>query len=85
MGQGVLAETFTDFFGQDSKKRLETIDPERKVWQLRECQVTGTVIYQTEEILKYLDYSAPLSKSEVIERLKMWDCLRFYLLSALPV
>ena len=70
MGQGVLAETFTDFFGQDSKKRLETIDPERRVWQLRECQVTGTVIYPTEEILKYLDYSAPLSKSEVIERLK---------------
>jgi len=32
--------------------------------------VTGTVIYPTEEILKYLDYSAPLSKSEVIERLK---------------
>ncbi len=70
MGQGVLAETFTDFFGQDSKKRLETIDPERKVWQLRECQMAGTVIYPTEEILKYLDYSAPLSKSEVIERLK---------------
>ena len=70
MGQGVLAETFTDFFGEDSKKRLETIDPERKVWQLRECQVTGTVIYPTEEILKYLDYSAPLSKPEVIEMLK---------------
>jgi len=70
MGQGVLAETFTDFFGQNSKKRLETIDPERKVWQLRECQVTGTVIYPTEQILKYLNYSAPLSKSEVIERLK---------------
>ena len=70
MGQGVLAETFTDFFGENSKKRLETIDPERKVWQLRECQMIGTVIYPTEEILKYLDYSAPLSKSEVIERLK---------------
>ena len=70
MGQGVLAETFTDFFGEDSKKRLETIDPERRVWQLRECQVTGTVIYPTEQILKYLDYSAPLSKSEVIEKLK---------------
>ncbi|MCL0094505.1 hypothetical protein M1N58_01210 [Dehalococcoidales bacterium] len=90
MGQGLLASKFTDFFEQEAKKRLETIDPERRVWQLRECQVIGTVIYPTEEILKYLDYSAPLSKSEVKELLKPalivdtlvdeleWRCLRHF-------
>ena len=70
MGQGILTDRFTDFFAEDQKKRLETIDPERKVWQLRECQVIGTILYPTEEILKYLDYSAPLTKSEIQERLK---------------
>jgi len=70
MGQGILADTFTDLFSEDTKKRLEIIDPEANVWQFRECQVIGTVIYPTEEILKYIDYSAPLSKSEVLRKVK---------------
>jgi len=70
MGQGILTDMFTDLFSEDMKKRLEIIDPEANTWQLRECQVIGTVIYPTEEILKYLDYSAPLGKSEVLQKVK---------------
>lgn len=70
MGQGILADEFADFFKEDTKLRLETIDPNRKVWQLRRGKVIGTVMYPTEQILKHLDYSAPITKSEIKERLK---------------
>jgi len=70
MGQGILADQFADFFKEDTKLRLETIDPNRKVWQLRRGKVIGTVMYPTEQILRYFDYSAPLTKSEIKERLK---------------
>jgi hypothetical protein len=70
MGQGILADDFSDFFKEDSRVRLETIDPNRRVWQLRESSVTGTVIYPTEEVLKYLDYSAPLTKAQIVGMLK---------------
>jgi hypothetical protein len=70
MGQGILADKFTDFFDQNAGKRLETIDPQNKTWQLRDAQVIGTVIYPTKEILAYLDYSTPLTKSEIKEWLK---------------
>jgi uncharacterized repeat protein (TIGR02543 family) len=71
MGQGILADQFADFFKEDTKLRLETIDPNRKVWQLRRGnQIIGTVLYPTEQILRYLDYSAPLTKSEIMEKLK---------------
>jgi hypothetical protein len=70
MGQGVLADDFSDFFEEETKVRLETIDPNRRVWQLRESSVTGTVIYPTEEVLKYLDYSALLTKAQIVGMLK---------------
>jgi hypothetical protein len=70
MGQGILADQFVDFFKEDTKLRLETIDPNRKVWQLRRGQVIGTIMYPTEQILEYLDYSVPLTKSEIKEKLK---------------
>jgi hypothetical protein len=70
LGQGVLASKFTGLFEQDANKRIETIDLKNKGWQLHQCQVTGTVICPTEEILAYLDYSAPLSKAEVTSRQK---------------
>jgi hypothetical protein len=70
MGQGILADQFSDFFKDDAKARLETIDPGTRVWQLRRGEVVGTVIYPTDQILKYLDYSRPLSPSEVKQRLK---------------
>jgi len=70
MGQGVVADQFSDFFKDDTKARLETIDPGTRAWQLRRGEVVGTVIYPTDQILKYLDYSKPLSPSEVKQRLK---------------
>lgn len=70
MGQGILADEFSDFFKEDTKARLETIDPNTKVWQLRRGEVVGTVIYPTDQILRYFDYSAPLSQSEVKQRMK---------------
>lgn len=70
MGQGILADSFSGFFEEDPKATLETIDPNRTVWQLRENSVTGTVVYPTEQVLKYLDYSAPLSKAQMAETLK---------------
>ena len=70
IGQGVLADSFGDFFSEEDDTTLETIDPEASVWQLRECGVTGTVIYPTKEILKYLDYSQPLSQAEISSRIK---------------
>ncbi len=70
MGQGILADTFGTFFNEDTKLRLETIDPDRKTWQLRKAAVTGTVLYPTEQMLKYFDYSAPLTKAQVVEKLK---------------
>ena len=70
LGQGIITDTFSDFFNEDSKTRLETIDPNANTWQFRQVQVTGTVIYPTDQILKYLDYSAPLSPSEVKQNLK---------------
>jgi hypothetical protein len=65
IGQGILADDFSDFFSDDNDATIETIDPEATVWQLRECRVIGTVIYPTEEIMKYLDYSQPLSPAEI--------------------
>lgn len=70
MGQGILTDEFTDLFKDDAKARLETIDPSTKVWQLRRSTIIGTVIYPTDQILKYLDYSKPLSLSEVKQQLK---------------
>ena len=70
MGQGIMADEFSDFFKEDTNTRLETIDPNTRVWQLRRGEVVGTVIYPTDQILKYLDYSAPLSQSEVKQRMK---------------
>jgi hypothetical protein len=70
MGQGILADEFSDFFKEDTKARLETIDPNTRVWQLRRGEVVGTVIFPTDQILKYFDYSAPLSQAEVKGMLK---------------
>jgi small nuclear ribonucleoprotein (snRNP)-like protein len=64
-GVGILADSPIELFFEEKGPRLETIDPERKVWQLRQAEVIGTVLYPTEEVLKYLDYSAPLSGQEV--------------------
>jgi uncharacterized repeat protein (TIGR02543 family) len=69
-GAGILSDNPEELFFKEEGPRLETLDPERKVWQLRQGQVIGTVLYPTEEILKYLDYSAPLSGQEVRERIK---------------
>ena len=69
-GAGILSDNPDELFFQEEGPRLETLDPERKAWQLRQGQIIGTVLYPTEEILKYLDYSAPLSGEEVRERLK---------------
>jgi len=33
---GLGTYSFSDLFEEDTKKRLETIDPERRFWQLRE-------------------------------------------------
>lgn len=65
IGQGILADDFSDFFDDDTDATIETIDPEAITWQLRRCWVTATVLYPTEEILKYLDYSQPLSPTEI--------------------
>ena len=70
LGVGILADSPTELFFEEEGPRLETIDPERQTWQLRQAEVIGTVLYPTEEILQYLDYSAPLSSDEVIERVK---------------
>jgi hypothetical protein len=65
IGQGVLADDFSDFFDDDTNTTLVTIDPEATTWQLRECRVMGTMVYPTEDILKYMDYSQPLSPAEI--------------------
>ncbi len=69
-GVGILADSPTELFFEERGPRLETIDPERKVWQLRQAQVIGTVLYPTEEVLKYLAYSAPLTEQDMRERVK---------------
>lgn len=70
MGQGLLADEFGDFFTEDPKATLKTIDPNRTVWQLRKSNITGTVVYPTEQVLKYLDYSAPLTKAQIVQNLQ---------------
>lgn len=69
-GLGSLADTFSDFYEQDPQLRLEAIDPERKVWQFREAEVIGTVLYPTEEVLRYFDYAPPSTRQEIRERVK---------------
>lgn len=69
-GLGILADSPTELFFKEEGPRLEAIDPERKVWQLRQGEVIGTVIYPTEEILQYLDYSSPLTRAQVKEKVK---------------
>ena len=66
-GMGLIADKFTDFYAKDRTLRLKTIDPERKVWQLRKTRIIGTVLYPTLEVLKYLDYSKPLSRQQIKE------------------
>ena len=70
-GAGILSDNPDELFFKEEGPRLETLDPERKVWQLRQGKVIGTVLYPTEEILKYLDYSSPLSGQEIRERVKL--------------
>jgi hypothetical protein len=70
MGQGILMDNFSSLFNEDSSGRLETIDPNTSVWQLRRSTIIGTVIYPTDQILKYLDYSKPLNPSEIKQRIK---------------
>ncbi len=70
LGQGILVDEFVDLFKEDARLHLETLDPGAKAWRMRRGRVTGTVIYPTEQILKYLDYSAPLSAAQLKESLK---------------
>ncbi|MFH1774225.1 MAG: hypothetical protein ABH874_04610 [Methanobacteriota archaeon] len=67
---GMLTDKFTDFYEKDSKLRLEAIDPERNVWQFRKAKIIGTVLYPSEEVLKYLDYSVPLTKQQIKDQIK---------------
>ncbi|KPV64406.1 MAG: hypothetical protein AOA66_0217 [Candidatus Bathyarchaeota archaeon BA2] len=60
-GAGILADSPNELLFKAEGPRLETIDPERKTWQLREGQVIGTVLYPTDEVFTHLDYSAPLT------------------------
>jgi len=69
-GVGILADRPDELFFEEQGPRLKTIDPERSTWQLRQTEVIGTVLYPTEEVLKYLDYSAPLSGDKVRARVK---------------
>ncbi len=69
-GLGSLADTFSNFYENDAQLRLEAIDPERSVWQFREAEITGTVLYPTEEVLRYFDYAPPSTRQEMRERVK---------------
>lgn len=69
-GSGILADSSNELLFEGEGPRLETIDPERKTWQLREGDVVGTVLYPTEEVLKYLDYSAPMDSQAVKQEVK---------------
>jgi hypothetical protein len=46
-GVGILADNPTELFFEEDGPRLETIDPESKVWLLRRAVVTGTVLFPT--------------------------------------
>lgn len=70
MGIGLLADDFVDFLEIDRaerlKKRLPTLDPERKTWQLRKGEIIGTVLYPTcGDILKYIDNLPSLVRERV--------------------
>ncbi len=69
-GVGILADNANELLFEEGGPRLETIDPERKTWQLREGQVVGTVLYPTDEVLAYLDYSTPLTKQQIAAQAK---------------
>jgi len=69
-GAGILADSPNELLFKEEGPRLETIDPERKTWQLSEGQVVGTVLYPTDEVLAYLDYSAPLTTQEIATQVK---------------
>ena len=69
-GVGILADSPAELLFDEEGPRLEALDPERKVWQLRNAEIIGTVLYPTEEILAYLDYSDPLTGQQVRERVK---------------
>ncbi len=69
-GLGSLADAFSNFYENDAGLRLEAIDPERSVWQFREAEITGTVLYPTEEVLRYFDYAPPSTRQEMRERVK---------------
>lgn len=69
-GVGILADNPTELLFEEYGPRIETIDPERKTWQLRQGEVIGTVLYPTDEVLAYLDYSAPLTKQQIATLVK---------------
>lgn len=69
-GLGILADSPTELLFDEEGPRLETLDPERRVWQLRNAEIIGTVLYPTEEALAFLDYSDPLTGQQVRERVK---------------
>jgi len=69
-GVGILADSPAELLFDEEGPRLEALDPERKVWQLRNAEIIGTVLYPTEEVLAYLDYSGPLTGRQVRERVK---------------
>jgi hypothetical protein len=59
IGAGLLLDKLPDLFKDDPAELLETtivtLNPENRTWQLRQGEVTGTVIYPNQTIMKHLD------------------------------
>lgn len=59
IGAGLLLDKLPDLFKDDPAELLKTtivtLNPENRTWQLRQGEVTGTVIYPNQTIVKHLD------------------------------
>jgi len=59
IGAGLLFDKLPDIFKDDPAELLKTtivtLNPENRAWQLRQGEVTGTVIYPNQIIMKHLD------------------------------
>jgi len=59
IGAGLLLDKWPEIFKDDPTELLKTtivtLNPENRTWQLRQGEVTGTVIYPNQTIMKHLD------------------------------
>ena len=77
IGAGLLLDKWPEIFKDDPaellKTTLVTLNPENRTWQLRQGEVTGTVIYPNQTIMRHLDKVTGGYASKIVKPILIVD------------